>query len=81
MKPIAVGVGASSWSGYESGIFSCPEDPNVNHAVLLVGYTSLQHWIVKNSWGKTWGDDGYIIINRARDCNICKRSGIRAELS
>ena len=77
---MAVGVGASSWSSYESGVFTCPENPSVNHAVLLVGYTSQRHWIVKNSWGKNWGVDGYITISASRNCNICKRSGYRAEL-
>lgn len=37
----------------------------MDHAVLLVGY-SPEYWIVKNQWGKDWGEDGYIRITKSR---------------
>ncbi|XP_046390646.1 dipeptidyl peptidase 1-like [Ischnura elegans] len=48
----------------------------VNHAVLIVGYgteqeTGLKYWIVKNSWGDSWGLDGYFLIRRGtNECGV-----------
>jgi len=70
-QPIAISVDASAWKGYESGVFNgCNQtNPDVNHAVLLVGYgtdptTSEDYWIVRNSWSPNWGDNGYILLHR-----------------
>jgi len=65
--PGAVGVdaGTPEFQGYSSGIFSgtCTND---NHAVILAGYgisnDNVEYWIVRNSWGAFWGDNGYIKI-------------------
>jgi C1A family cysteine protease len=37
----------------------------MNHAVLLVGYDR-RSWIIKNSWGSKFGDNGYIYVSRNR---------------
>ncbi|XP_068128655.1 procathepsin L-like [Hyperolius riggenbachi] len=77
--PITVGLGAGGdFHLYNSGIFTgdCPEQPN--HAVIIVGYGSehdkesdetVDYWIVRNSWGKGWGDNGYIKMQR--NVNLC----------
>ncbi len=45
---------------------------DVNHAVLAVGYGTLNgmdYWLIKNSWGATWGDNGYFRMQRG--VNMC----------
>ena len=52
-RPVSVGVDASTWSLYSSGILRiCGK--NVNHGVLLVGADD-KSWKIKNSWGTNWG--------------------------
>jgi len=73
--PIAVTVAANSWGLYSSGVFmGCPKpgaDVDLNHGVQLVGYGTDprggDYWLVRNSWGSGWGEDGYIRIQRHSD--------------
>jgi len=65
----------SSFQYYSSGVYSssgCASSPN--HAVILVGYGSLagqDYWVVRNSWGVSWGVGGYILVQRGVNmCNI-----------
>lgn len=62
----------NAFNFYSSGVFSnCPSYGNtLNHAVLLIGYTSQGNWIIKNSWGTTWGDGGYAIISKTYNCGL-----------
>ncbi|XP_071343035.1 digestive cysteine proteinase 2 [Trachinotus anak] len=69
--PITVAIDAdhSSFLFYSSGIYDEPNcNPNnLSHAVLLVGYGSeggQDYWIIKNSWGSSWGEGGYMRLIR-----------------
>ena len=58
--PVSVGVAASDFSNYKSGIF-CGTATQLNHAVQLVGWGT-DHWILRNSWGTGWGEQGFMRI-------------------
>lgn len=69
--PVAISVDASKWHDYESGVFSScsySENMSINHAVVLVGYGTDEvdgdYWIVRNSWGTKYGENGYIRVKR-----------------
>jgi len=71
--PLALAVDASKWSFYESGVFDgCNQtNPDIDHAVQLVGYGSDKkdgdYWIIRNSWTPAWGEEGFIRIKRRSD--------------
>lgn len=47
----------------EDGIYTCPDNFYTNHAVVIVGYDDPGgYWIVKNSWGLWWAEDGYFKV-------------------
>nr|XP_027811639.1 cathepsin L1-like [Marmota flaviventris] len=79
--PISVSIDASlrSFQFYKKGIYYDPDckSSELNHGVLLVGYgfegtnpNKNKYWLVKNSWSKGWGMDGYIKIARDQN-NVC----------
>ncbi len=66
-----MGLGSES-GGYfdEDGIYRCDYDNYTNHAVVIVGYDEAEDcWIIKNSFGTDWGDDGYFKVG-CRECSI-----------
>jgi len=70
--PVSVCVDAASWQFYHSGVLStCGQQ--IDHCVQLTGYANYgragSHWIVRNSWGTGWGQNGYIYIATGR--NLC----------
>jgi cathepsin L len=77
MGPAAIAIDASHYSFqlYKSGIYdeaSCSAR-NLDHGVGCVGYGSengVNYWIVRNSWGESWGENGYIrmVKDKSNQC-------------
>lgn len=73
-QPISVGIAASQeFRLYGGGIYYGSCYPKMNHAITVIGYGTSEedgtkYWLVKNSWGTTWGEEGYMRI--ARDVGV-----------
>lgn len=69
-RPIGVSVDANNWSRYAGGIFNNCKS-SLDHDVLLVGYTD-SYWKIKNSWGTSWGENGFIRLAPGNTCGVCQ---------
>jgi C1A family cysteine protease len=76
-QPLAVSIDASSlnFQLYQGGIINSTNcGTSLDHAVLVVGWgtdSGTEFWLVKNSWGTSWGDNGYVRIAIATGYGIC----------
>ena len=67
-RTLAVSIDANQLGPYKSGIYSgCGVNYNVNHAMNIVGVNVEEgYWILRNSWGTWWGDNGYMKLALVR---------------
>ncbi len=71
-QPVSIALEADqpAFQLYKSGVFTAPCGTNLDHGVLVVGYgtdNGLDYYIVKNSWGTTYGENGYIRLGKGND--------------
>jgi C1A family cysteine protease len=69
--PVSVAIEADTrtFQMYKSGVITGSAcGTNLDHGVLVVGYgteSTQPYWLVKNSWGSSWGEDGYVKIEKS----------------
>jgi len=74
-QPVSIAIQAdqTSFQSYKNGVLTDGCGQQLDHAVLAVGYgqkSGNDYWLVKNSWGTSWGSEGYIKIGRGEE-NLC----------
>lgn len=82
-QPVSVAIEADqqSFQFYKSGVYNDPEcGDTLDHGVAAVGYGTTEdgkdYFKVRNSWGETWGDEGYILMSRSIEHNVNGTCGI-----
>jgi C1A family cysteine protease len=87
MQPVVVAIEADTryFQSYSSGILDASTcGTNLDHAVEVVGYGvdgGKKYWTVRNSWGESWGENGYVRILRSDSTNDAGVCGISSEPS
>lgn len=81
VAPVSVCLNTDNWADYTGGVLpasSCSSDfINMDHCVQVVGYSinatapDQSYWLVRNSWGSSWGVDGYIHLQLNMSVNTC----------
>nr|GMD90376.1 cysteine proteinase RD21A-like [Ipomoea batatas] len=81
---VAIEAGGRAFQFYESGVFTGLCGTQLDHGVVAVGYGSengTDYWVVKNSCGANWGDNGYIKLERNLGNTATGKCGIAMEAS
>lgn len=85
-QPVSVAIEADemAFQLYRGGVLTKQCGVKLDHGVLVVGYgteNGLDYWKVKNSWGPTWGESGYIRLERGNSSKKSGQCGINLDAS
>ena len=73
-QPVSIAIEADQkdFQFYQSGVLTSECGTTLDHGVLVIGYgteNGEDYYLVKNSWGTSWGDEGYIKLGRGPEYN------------
>jgi len=81
LGPVSIGIEAdqTAFQFYQSGVLTGNCGTSIDHGVIVVGYghddsSGYDYWKVRNSWGTSWGEEGYVRI-----CRNCNKNGDKGE--
>jgi C1A family cysteine protease len=86
-QPVSIAIEADTraFQSYSSGVITGSAcGTKLDHGVLIVGYgeeNGIKYWLVKNSWSASWGDNGYVKIERSESTNDAGVCGIAMDPS
>ena len=86
-QPVSIAIEADTraFQSYSSGVITGSAcGTKLDHGVLIVGYgeeNGTKYWLVKNSWSASWGDNGYVKIERSESTNDAGVCGIAMDPS
>jgi cathepsin F len=72
VSPLSICVDAITWQTYTSGIITKNCGTALDHCVQISGWgvaSGVEYWSIRNSWGESWGEEGYIRVERNK--NLC----------
>merc|ERR1712139_493600 len=76
--PLSIAVDTNGFNGYTGGVLRNPScsKTELNHAINIVGFgvDRIPYWKIRNSWGTSWGEEGYIRLYRGDcTCGVCSQ--------
>jgi hypothetical protein len=84
-RPVAIALFVSgAFQPYDGGVITfeyCDDSNDPDHAVTVVGYGTEDgedYWLVRNSWGSSWGNQGYFKLERSPTANTCNMFAYKA---
>ncbi|OMJ72186.1 hypothetical protein SteCoe_29418 [Stentor coeruleus] len=73
-QPVSISVDATVWQFYSTGVIDDDCGTSLNHGVVAVGYSFTEtekYWIIKNSWGSYWGEQGFLKVAMSEGPGLC----------